>query len=121
MTQPAVPSPGPRRGEVIEGPGRRLRRRWRGGVRPRAEVARPTCIRLWLPLTPLWLLLAPFALLLAPLLTLLPAKRRARLVRAAFRVRPYRTAFALGAVLLALSGTEVSVDAPGALIRIKIY
>jgi hypothetical protein len=89
------------------------------------NLARPTRIRLWLPLTPLWILLAPLALLLAPLLMflppLLPENRQARKLRAALAVKPYRTAFALGAVLLALSGTEVSVDAPGALIRIKIY
>lgn len=36
-------------------------------------------------------------------------------------VSPYRAAFAIGAVLLALSGTVVSVDAPGATIRIRIF
>jgi hypothetical protein len=85
---------------------------------------RPTRIRLWLPLTPLWILLAPFALLLAPVLfllpPLLPRNRRARLMRAALAVRPFRTVFALGAVLFALSGTEIDVEAPNALIRIRI-
>ena len=102
-----------------------LARRRRGPVIAGQGPAHATRIRLWLPLTPLWVLLAPFVLLLAPLLTLLPpllARRyRAPMVRAAFRVRPYRTAFALGAVLFALSGTEIAVEAPGAVIRIKIY
>lgn len=84
-----------------------------------------TVVKLWLPLTPLWVLLAPFALLLAPLLWLLPPllpnRRGARAVRAAVAVRPFRTAFALGAVLFALSGTVVDVDTPDAVVRIRIF
>lgn len=109
---------------------------------PRAEKKR-TVVKLWLPLTPLWLLLAPFALLLAPLLLLAPRmlpdgsrwpegsrlpeptgrswRPRGRLIRAALAVHPYRTAFGLGAVLLALSGTLVEVDTPDALVRIRIF
>ena len=93
--------------------------------RPPRTVEKRTVVRLWLPLTPLWILLAPFALLLAPLLwlapPLLPDRRGAGLVRAAIAVRPFRTAFALGAVLLALSGTTVEVDTPDALVRIRIF
>ena len=71
----------------------------------------PTVVRLWLPLTPLFLLLAPFALILA-----LPAY----LVPRRFRPDPYAAAFAVGAVLLALGGTDIRVDAPRAHVRIKI-
>ena len=98
--------------------GRELKRR------PRTGAQRTTHLRLWLPLTPLWVVLAPFALLLAPLLTLLPSmlpERTGARVRSAVVVRPYRTAFALGAMLLALSGTVVDVDAPGARIKIRIF
>ena len=98
---------------------------------PRAKEKR-TVVKLWLPLTPLWLVLAPFALLLAPLLLLAPrmlpeaATRRlgaprGRADRAALAVHPYRTAFALGSVLFALSGTHVEVDTPDALVRIRIF
>ena len=91
---------------------------------PRSAEKR-TVVKLWLPLTPLWLLLAPFALLLAPLLLLapqlLPDRQGGRAVRAAIAVRPYRTAFALGAILLALSGTRVDVDTPDAVVRIRIF
>lgn len=74
--------------------------------------ARRTSIRLWLPLTPLWIIFAPFALLLAPILAFLPATRG---------VNPFRAAFALGAALLALSGTVIDVDAPDARVRIRIF
>jgi hypothetical protein len=84
-----------------------------------------TVVRLWLPLTPLWIILAPFALLLAPLLwlapRLLPNRPGARAVRAALVAGPFRTAFGLGAVLLAMSGTVVDVDTPDALVRIRIF
>jgi hypothetical protein len=84
-----------------------------------------TVVKLWLPLTPLWILLAPFALLLAPLLLLaprlLPDRPGSGVARAAFVVRPYRTAFALGAILMALSGTRVDVDTPDAVVRIRIF
>jgi hypothetical protein len=71
-----------------------------------------TVVRLWLPLTPLWLVLSPFALLVAPLLMLAPQTRG---------IRPFRAVFAIGAMLLALSGTEVDVDTADALVRIRIY
>ena len=110
MNKLAIPSPGPRRGELIDGGGRRLRRP-RDARRGHA-MGRPTSISLWLPLTPLWILLAPFALVLAPLLALSPEMRG---------VNPYRAAVSLGAVLLSMSGTRVSVDAPGAHIRLRIF
>lgn len=73
---------------------------------------RRTAIRLWLPLTPLWLLLSPFALVAAPLVALVPEMRG---------VNPYRAAWAIGGVLLHLSGTVVEVDSPDAIVRIRIF
>jgi hypothetical protein len=81
---------------------------WSAPPRP----ARRTVVRLWLPLTPLWLILSPFAILFAPLLLLAPQTRG---------IRPYRAAFAVGALLFALSGTVVDVETPDALVRIRIY
>jgi len=68
-------------------------------------------IRLWLPLTPLWIILAPFALLVSPALTLAPATRR---------MPPFRAAWAVGRLLLALSGTLIEVDSPAAVVRIHV-
>ena len=111
---------GPERG-VSDDRSRRARVR----LRPRTHPAKRTVVRLWLPLTPLWIILAPFALLLAPLLLLapplMPHRAEARAVRAAMVVHPYRTAFAVGSALLALSGTSVDVDTPDALVRIRIF
>jgi hypothetical protein len=102
----------------------RLDRRRRRATLAAQGSARRTRIRLWLPLTPLWILLAPFALLLAPVLMLLPPllpeNRQAQKLRAALAVKPYRTAFALGAVLLAMSGTVIDVDAADARVHIRI-
>jgi hypothetical protein len=81
-------------------------------VRPNPDGRRRTAIRLWLPLTPLWILLAPFALVAAPLMALVPEMRG---------VNPYRAAWAIGGVLLRLSGTLVEVESPDALIRIRIF
>jgi len=75
------------------------------------RMKRSVSVRLWLPLTPLFALLAPFVLAVAPLVALHPAARRAR---------PWRTAWALGVLLLSLSGTEVSVDSAAAQVRIRI-
>ncbi len=87
---------------------------WREG-RVRSWRARgPIAIRLWLPLTPLFLLLAPLVLIGAPLALLTPFGRR-------IRHRPWRAAWAVGALLLSLSGTEVSVDNRATLIRIRIF
>jgi hypothetical protein len=71
----------------------------------------PVNIRLWLPLTPLFLLFAPFALVLAPLGYLAPPS---------VRPDPFRAVLAVGAVLLALGGTDIRVDAADAHVRIKI-
>jgi hypothetical protein len=125
MSEPAISSPGPRRGELLDpGGGRRDRGRNRPAQRPRREVEKPANIRLWLPLTPLWILLAPFALLLAPLLTLVPPMMpnnpHAKAIRSAAAVHPYRAAFAIGSVLFALSGLVVHVDTPDAHIHIRI-
>ena len=70
-----------------------------------------TRIQLWLPLTPIFWMLAPFAMLLAPLILLAPPL---------WRMNPYVTAYAVGRVLIALSGTDIDVDAPDARVRIKI-
>ena len=75
-------------------------------------VERPVRVRLWLPLTPLFVLLAPFALLLALLGYLVPPR---------LRPDPIFTALAIGRVLLALSGTDVDVRAPSAIVRIRIF
>jgi hypothetical protein len=87
--------------------------RTRQVVRPdaRARPPRRFVLRLWLPMTPIFLLLAPFAVLLIPLLYLAPPLRRMNCAAAVFM---------LGAALLALSGTDVDVDTPDALVRIKI-
>jgi hypothetical protein len=82
----------------------------RRSVPLRAE--RRTAIRLWLPLTPLWIVLAPFALILSPLLMLAPQLRG---------IRPIPAAWAIGRMLLALSGTEVDVHAPDARVHVTIY
>jgi hypothetical protein len=76
------------------------------------RTARRTVLRLWLPLTPLWIALAPFALLLSPALILAPQLRG---------VRPAQAAWAIGRMLLALSGTEVDVHTPDARIHVTIY
>ena len=75
------------------------------------RTGRRVSVRLWLPLTPLFALLAPFVFVAAPLVALHPDGRRAH---------PWRTAWALGALLLSLSGTEVSVDSAAAQVRIRI-
>jgi hypothetical protein len=126
MTEPVF-SGGVRHGELLDPGQPRARRRGRGRVPRRAGQGRrrPFRLTLWLPLTPLWLLLAPFALLLAPALSLLPPllpdRPGARAIRRAVALRPYPTAFALGALLLAMSGTYVTVDTADAQIRLRIF
>ena len=78
----------------------------------RATRGKPFTLRLWLPLTPLWIVLAPLALIAAPLLTLVPATRT---------IAPYRAAFAIGGVLLSLSGTVVEIDSASTVLRIRIF
>lgn len=72
---------------------------------------RRTVVRLWLPLTPLFWLLAPFVLAIAPLGYLVPAR---------LRPDPFFAAFAVGELLLALSGTDILVDTADAHVRIRI-
>jgi len=76
----------------------------------RRRAKRPV-IRLWIPLFLLWLLLAPIALLLSPLLIV---------VWAAGRWRVFQIAGALIGLLAGLSGTQIEVDGPDALIFIRI-
>lgn len=78
----------------------RLRREERGSLR----------VSLWIPATMIFALLAPFALVLSPVL----------LFASRYRLGPH-TVFMLGAVLLALSGTEIEVDAPDCRIRIYLF
>ena len=81
-------------------------------ARPATARRGRTVVRLWLPLTPLFVVLAPFALVASPLIAL---SREGR------GMNPYRAAWAIGGVLLALSGTVVDVEAPDAVVRIRIY
>jgi hypothetical protein len=77
-----------------------------------AAPRRRTVVRLWLPATLIFLLLAPFALLLSPLLYLAPPP---------YGLRPFATVLGFGQVLLSLGGTVVEVDAPDALVRIRLF
>ena len=125
MTEAHLPTPRPPQPITWRGRRRGWLHRRRGPKGRRGDPAHPTRIGLWLPLTPLWLILSPFALLLAPLVAfaprLLPDNPRAREIRTAINIHPYRAAFALGAVLLSMSGTVVDVEAPGATIHIRIF
>jgi hypothetical protein len=88
--------------------------RTRQVVRPAAQPqSRPprVVLRLWLPMTLIFLLLAPFAILLIPLLYLAPPLRRTNCAAAVFT---------LGGALLTMGGTDVDVETPRALVRIKI-
>ena len=68
--------------------------------------------RLWLPLTPLCLLLAPLAWLLLPIVALCCFP---------WRLNPIRLLAGIGGVLLSMGGTEVNIQAPDALVRIRIF
>lgn len=79
----------------------------------RSPPNRRLSLALWLPVTPLALIISPLALFSAALLTLVPARRRPP---------PLRTAWAIGTMLLSLSGTRVNIDAPGPIhLRIRIF
>ncbi|MDP3855392.1 hypothetical protein [Phenylobacterium sp.] len=89
-------------------------------ARHRRPVARPGArsmsgerpvIRLWMPLTALFLILSPFAFLLLIVAVFVPWPRG---------VSPLDAVLAVGRVLLSLGGTEIDVQAPDALVRIKI-
>jgi hypothetical protein len=81
-------------------------------ARAQAPPRRRVVVRLWLPMTLIFLILAPFAILLAPLLYWVPQP---------YGQRPFATVFGVGALLLSLGGTVVEVDAPEALIRIRVF
>jgi hypothetical protein len=70
-----------------------------------------TRVSLWLPLTPFFWLLSPFAFLLAPLLYFVPR----------YGVRPFATVLGVGQLLLSLSGTDIDVKTPDALVRIRLF
>ncbi len=106
--------PGPRRKrrrdlQAMHRRAQRLRWRW---VRPPDEPVAPRPIRLWLPLTPLLILFAPFALLIAGIAVFLPRP---------LGMNPAHLVLGVGRTLLALSGTHVEVEAPGASVLIKIF
>jgi hypothetical protein len=75
---------------------------------PQERVA----IRLFLPLTPFALLFSPFALLLG--LVCMP-------LWPVVRVNPLAAVVAVGRLLFALSGTDVSIDTRAAVVRIRIF
>ena len=77
-----------------------------------APARKRTVITLWLPLTPVWILLAPLALIAAPALAL---SRQTR------GLPPYRTAFAIGATMLSMSGTVIDITSQGAVVRLRIF
>jgi len=82
--------------------------------RPATHRGEAVRLRLWAPLTPLFWLLSPFAVLLAPLVWVwLPASRRPS--------RPFAAVFALGRVLVSLSGTVIEIDAPDVRLFIRIF
>jgi hypothetical protein len=76
--------------------------------RPQRRVV----VRLWLPMTLIFLLLAPFALLLAPFVWFAPPP---------YGERPFATVLGIGRLLLSLGGTVVEVEAPEALIHIRVF
>jgi len=77
---------------------------------------RRTVVRLWLPATLLFLLLSPFALLLA-----LIASPICLWVPRAYGVRPIVSALSIGRLLLSVGGTDVDVETPDALVRIRLF
>lgn len=76
-----------------------------------ARRPRRVVVRLWLPVFLLWILLAPLALLALPLLAVILMPRR---------VDPFAALAAGAAILFALSGTLVEVEAPEASIRLRL-
>jgi hypothetical protein len=81
-------------------------------MRPVGSVAAPRrTVSIWLPVTPLALLLAAPAMVLSPLIRL---DRRWR------RLPVGRAAWAIGALLLALSGTQIEIDTPRLRLRLRI-
>ncbi len=97
---------------ALKVPLRSLARRDHGSPRAAASPRRRASIGLWAPLTPLAVVLSPLALAMIPILELV-ARRRG--------FHPARAVLALGAVLMALSGTIIEVDSPQVRIRIRIF
>jgi hypothetical protein len=71
---------------------------------------RRAVVRVWLPATLIFLVLSPFAFLLAPLLYFVPK----------YGARPFATVLGVGRVLLSLGGTDVDVQTPDALVRVRL-
>jgi pilus assembly protein TadC len=78
----------------------------------RAHRRRPFRLRLPVPLILIWLLLAPIALLLSPVLLV------ACLI---LRLNPFTAAAVLIALAVALSGTRIEVESPGARVDIRLF
>jgi hypothetical protein len=68
-------------------------------------------IRLWLPLFLVWLLLAVLAVLLSPLIIV------ACLIA---RMNPFTTVWRLCSVFAALAGTHIEVQAPDAMVLVRV-
>jgi hypothetical protein len=67
---------------------------------------------LWVPLFLIWLLLLPLVLVLLPL---------AMLALLVLRVNPFRALAAFWQTLAGLTGTHVEVNAPDALVYVRIF
>ena len=78
-------------------------------VEVRPENHRP--IRLWLPLFLVWLLLIVLGVLLSPLIVI------ACLI---VRMNPFTTVWALIRVFGALAGTHIEVQAPDAVVLVRV-
>ena len=66
----------------------------------------------WIPLVLIWLLLLPLVLVLLPL---------AALALLALRVNPFRAFAAFWQTLAGLTGTHIEVNAPDALVYVRIF
>lgn len=67
---------------------------------------------LWIPLFLIWLLVLPLVLVLLPL---------AALALLALRVNPFRAFAAFWQTLAGLTGTHIEVNAPDALVYVRIF
>ena len=81
--------------------------RLRQGKRPRSGR-----LGLWVPLFLVWLLLLPFVLVLLPL---------AVLALIVIRVNPFRALATFWQILSGLTGTNIEVDAPDAMVLVRIF
>jgi hypothetical protein len=78
---------------------------------PRRQDA-PSRLRLWIPLFVVWLLLLPLVLVLLPL---------AALALLVIRVNPFRAVAVFWQTLAGLTGTLIEVNAPDALVYVRIF